>query len=138
MTAVERVPLYGRLGQLPVTVGGRGTPPSYNYVDHRYFETLALPVEGRGFTAAETSARAKAAVVSRTTARKLWGERSPLGQTFAVEAPRVDAAKVAGIYQVIGVVPDVVSGWLFEGKDSSMIYLPAAAGQAGILGARQE
>jgi putative ABC transport system permease protein len=29
-------------------------------------------------------------------------------------------------------VPDVVSGWLFEGKDSSVIYLPAAAGQAGI------
>ena len=34
--------------------------------------------------------------------------------------------------QVVGVVPDVVSAWLFEGKDSSMIYLPAAAGQAGI------
>ena len=32
-------------------------------------------------------------------------------------------------------MPDVVSEWLFEGKDSSMIYLPAAAGQAGIVSA---
>jgi hypothetical protein len=104
---------------------------SYNYVDHRYFETLALPVEGRGFTAAETSARAKVAVISQATARKLWATGSPLGQTFAIDSTR-ESAQAAGVYQVAGVVPDVVSQWLFEGKDSSMIYLPAAAGQAGI------
>jgi putative ABC transport system permease protein len=61
-------------------------------------------------------------VISRATARRLWAG-SPLGQTFAI---------AAGVYQVIGVVPDVVSGWFFEGNDSSAIYLPAAAEQAGI------
>jgi putative ABC transport system permease protein len=132
VTAVERVPLYGRLYQLPVTVGGRTTPISYNFVDHHYFETLALPVEGRTFTVAETSARAKVAVISQATARKLWATGSPLGQTFAIDLPSVEGGKVAGVYEVVGVVPDVVSGWLFEGKDSSVIYLPAAAGQSGI------
>jgi predicted permease len=132
VTAVERVPLWGRLYQLPVTVGGRTTPISYNFVDHHYFETLALGVQGRTFTIAETSLRAKVAVISQATARKLWPTGSPLGQTFTIDPPSVEGAKVAGVYEVVGVVPDVVSGWLFEGKDSSMIYLPAAAGQAGI------
>ena len=88
-------------------------------------------MEGRGFTAAETSARANVAVISQATARKLWVTGSPLGQTFAIDSTR-EGAQAAGVYQVVGVVPDVVSQWLFEGKDSSMIYLPAAAGQAGI------
>ena len=131
VTAVGEVPLSGRLARVPVTAEGRTTPLSRNYVDHRYFETLALPVEGRSFTVAETSARAKVAIISQATARKLWTTGSPLGQTFAVESTREDA-KAAGVYQVVGVAPDVVSGWLFEGKDSSMVYLPAAAGQAGI------
>jgi predicted permease len=135
VTAVETVPLYGRLNRLPVTVAGRSAPLSYNYVDHRYFETLALRVEGRSFTVAETSACAKVAVISQATARKLWPTEPPLGQTFVIDTPRVQGAKTAGVYQVVGVVPDVVSGWLFEGKDSSLIYLPAAAGQVGIQSA---
>jgi len=89
-------------------------------------------VEGRGFSAAETSARARVAVISQATARKLWATGSPLGRTFAIDPAGAEGAQDAGVYEVIGVVPDVVSGWLFEGKDSSAIYLPAAAGQAGM------
>ncbi len=132
VTAVAQVPLHGRLARLPVTVQGHSTFLSYNYVEHRYFETLALPVEGRSFTVVETSARAKVAVVSQATARKLWPTGSPLGQTFSINPPGAERVTAAGVYQVVGVVPDVVSAWLFEGKDSSLIYLPAAAGQAGI------
>jgi predicted permease len=132
VTAVAQVPLYGRLPRLPVTTDGRTTLVSYNYVDQHYFETLALPVEGRSFTIPETSARAKVAVISQTTSRKLWPAGSPLGRTFAIDPAGAQGSKAPDLYQVVGVVPDVVSGWLFEGKDSSMIYLPAAAGQAGI------
>ena len=67
MTAVAQVPLYGRLARVPVTAEGRTTLLSHNYVDHRYFDTLALPVEGRSFTVAETSARAKVAIISQAT-----------------------------------------------------------------------
>jgi hypothetical protein len=84
-----------------------------------------------GFTVLEASARAKVAVISQATARKLWTGGPPLGQKFTIGSTPV-SAKAAGVYEVVGVVPDVVSGWLFEGKDSSMIYLPAAAGQDGI------
>jgi hypothetical protein len=83
VTAVAQVPLYGGLGKLSVTAEGRTTLLSHNYVDHRYFETLGLPVEGRGFTVAETSARAKVAILSKATARKLWtisGDRCRAGR----------------------------------------------------------
>jgi len=131
VTAVARVPLYGRLDRLPVTVEGRATLVQYNYVDQHYFETLALPLEGRSFTVAETSARAKVAVISQATARKLWTTGSSLGRAFAIDSTP-EGAKAAGVYQVVGVLPDVASEWLFTGKDASAIYLPAAAGQAGI------
>jgi predicted permease len=131
VTAVARVPLSGAMWRLPVTAEGRMTSLAYNYVDHRYFETLALPVEGRSFTVAETSGRAQVAVINRATARTLWTTGAPLGRTFAIDATP-ERLGAAGVYQVVGVVPDVVSGWLFEGRDSPAIYLPAAAGQAGM------
>lgn len=125
VTAAMRVPLYGRLDQVPLRLGGVTTTARYNRVDQRYFEVLGLAVEGRGFTQPETSSRARVAVVSRATARKLWPGAAPVGQTFVLDEPGV-----AGTYQVIGVVPDVVSGWLFEGTDPTAVYFPGAAGQA--------
>jgi hypothetical protein len=131
VTAVSQVPLYGRLDRLSVTVEGHTTLVPYSYADQHYFDALGLRVEGRGFTAAETSARAKMAVISQSTARKLWATGSSLGQVFTVDAT-ADGARAAGVYQVAGVAPDVASEWLFKGKDALRIYLPAAAGQAGI------
>ena len=135
VTAVERVPLYGQMPQLSATVGGQTARMSYNRVDHRYFEALAITVEGRSFTAAEAAARSNVAVISQATGRKLWPAGSPLGQTLAIDTPGAEGSKAAGVYQVVGVVSDVVSEWLFKGKDSTMIYLPAAAGQAGVQSA---
>jgi predicted permease len=131
VTAVARILLHGRLSQVPVTAGDRTTRLFYNDVDHHYFDTLGLPVAGRSFSAAEASGRAKVAVISQATARTLWGSESPFGRTFTIDSTP-DGEEAAGVYEVIGVVPDVVSGWLFEGKDSSAIYLPASAGQPGI------
>lgn len=116
VTTAERVPLYGRFVGAPAT----------NRVDHRYFETLALPIEaGRTFTAQEAQFNTKVAVVSRTTAQKLWPGAEAVGQTVTIEEKDK--------YRVIGVVPDIVTGFLFEGKDATAVYLPAAAGQPGLL-----
>jgi putative ABC transport system permease protein len=130
VTAVERVPLYGDMPRLQATVGGRQVRLSSNRVDHRFFATLELPVEGRGFTAREADANARVVVISEATARALWPDGSPFGQSITIDDPQ--AADAAGTYQVIGVVPDVVSGWLFRGKDATAAYFPAAAGQQKI------
>ena len=55
VTAVAHLPLHGKLPGISVTTDGRNTQVSYNYVDHHFFEALALPVEGRNFTVAEAS-----------------------------------------------------------------------------------
>ena len=127
VTVARRVPLYGRMDADVATVDGRGVSLFHNRVDHRYFAAFTLPVEGRNFTAAEATHRARVAVVSRATARKLWPGAQPLERVFTLPAPAGD-----GTYEVVGVVPDVVSGWFFEGVDRTMVYLPGAAGQADV------
>ncbi|HEU0142337.1 MAG TPA: hypothetical protein VFQ79_21630 [Bryobacteraceae bacterium] len=56
-------------------------------------------MEGRSFTVVETSARAKVAVVSQATARKLWLTGSPRGQAFAIDPRSAEGATAAGVYQ---------------------------------------
>jgi predicted permease len=129
VTAVEHVPLYGAMSPYSATVDGRSVRLSGNQVDHRYFETLALPLEGRGFTAQEAARNAGVVVISQATARALWPAGSPFGRSIAIESPQPGNAQPAETYEVIGVVPDVVSGWLFRGRDATAVYFPAAAGQ---------
>lgn len=128
VTAVQRVPLYGDMDRYAATVDGSPRQLSYNRVDHRFFETLALPIEGRGFTPQETASNAKVVVISHATARALWQGSPPFGRSITIQ----DDARAAGTYEVIGVVPDVVSGWLFRGKDATAVYFPGAPGQADI------
>lgn len=134
LSAVSRIPLYGRLDLHAAMVDGRSVTLAYNQVDERYFETLAVPLrEGRAFTRNEAATRARVTVISQATARKLWpGSGSPLGKSVELVAERGDEARVPGRYEVIGVVPDLVSGWLFEGADSSAVYLPATLGTPGV------
>jgi predicted permease len=127
---VYRTPLRGRLFPVWVNVNGRVWPLSYNYVESEYFETLQIPVRrGRIFTPEEARAQARVAVVSEATARLLWQREDPVGKTFGVSPPNPGDRFSGGNYQVIGVVPDVIGGVLYLGKDfSSAIHLPAIAG----------
>ncbi len=134
ISAVSRVPLYGRLDLHAGLVDGKAVSLAYNQVDHRYFETLAVPVlKGRTFTRNETETRARVAVISSATAKKLWPDvPSALGKSVELVAERGDDPRTPGRYEVIGVVPNLVSGWLFEGSDPSAVYLPAAMGAPGV------
>ena len=128
VSAVERVPLYGQLPLYSANVDGRAVRLSYNHVDQRFFETLELQVHGRGFTAQEAAANAKVVIVSGATARALWPDALPLGRTITMEGPQ------AGVYEVIGVAPDVMLSWVF-GKDATAVYFPSATGQPEVLSA---
>lgn len=135
VSAVERVPLYGALPQHAATAGGQAVRLAYNSVDHRYFAVLGLPIEGRGFTAQEAASNARVVVISQATARRLWPGAAPLGQLLRIDKPEAGSTLERGSYEVIGVVPDVVSGWLFRGRDTTAVYFPAAAGQQRIQSA---
>jgi predicted permease len=87
-------------------------------VDTRYFHTMEVPLmEGRNFTASDTSTTQAVAVIDQTLARRYWPDRDPLGQqvTFAFgPGPK-------GV-TIVGVVGDVKSDG-FEAASVPHIYI---------------
>jgi putative ABC transport system permease protein len=112
---------------------GRGASRAtrYTFVSSEYFPILEIPItRGRAFRAEETRDSARVAIVSESTARAFWPGVDPIGQTIAIDrspSDRVDVLEGYTRVTVIGTVGDVVSGLMFEGRDTGHIYLPAAA-----------
>ena len=89
---------------------------------------LRIPIrQGRAFSAAEARASARVAIVSAATAAAFWPGADPIGQSIRIERPEGrPVSELPGYSEVtvVGVVPDVVSGMLFDGRDAGHIYLP--------------
>jgi predicted permease len=82
-------------------------------VDHRYLQTMQIPLhKGRHFEASDTAKSEKVIVINETMARSLWPGRDAIGQV----------ADVNGGSRVIGVVGDVRHGKLEEAA-SAEAYL---------------
>lgn len=133
--AVRRVPWYGRPDRTLILAGeGKPLATGFNIVSPEYFTAFRIPIlRGRPFTGAEARAGAPVAIVSEATAKAFWpnGE-DPIGQTLqAIKPDDRRLGDLGGDYatlRVIGVARDVASGWLFEGRDPTCLYLPAAIG----------
>jgi predicted permease len=108
----------------------------YTFVSPEYFHILRIQVQqGRGFSAAEGRASARVAVVSAATAAAFWPNADPIGQSIRIERPEGRPVNELPGYTevtVVGVVPDVVSGMVFDGQDAGHIYLPAHAGDSHV------
>jgi predicted permease len=105
---------------------------SYRFVSPEYFTLLDIGiVRGRTFTPAERAAAVPIAVVSATTARALWPNADPIGQTVRLDPDPpaiVDASERAPTLQaravtVVGVVRDV-SGFRMAPFNKAVVYLP--------------
>jgi predicted permease len=93
----------------------------YNIVSPEYFQVLEIPiVRGRNFSAAEADSEAAAAIVNQSTARKFWPDGDALGKSIVLKGNPPTRAVV------IGIAKDVISGQIFTGRDSTMIYLPTS------------
>lgn len=116
--------------------------------DAAWFELLGLaPLRGRLLRAHEDS-QAPVAVLSRSAAERLWPGADPLGRSLdLVEEPDSaqarlrlagDRAPVAASgalrrrVEIVGVVPDIATGFLISGADGPVVYLPARIGEAGL------
>jgi predicted permease len=119
----------GRPWSMPLRVEGRvevdGAPQrpiDLRVVSHDYFGTIGLPlVEGRRFEATDTTESPLVAVVNRSTARRYWGEESPVGK-------RVMLDEEDGWVTVVGVVGDVKQYGL-DSEPADEVYCPIS--QAG-------
>ena len=73
-----------------------------------YFRTLSIPIrKGRAFTAADREGSPKVAIVSESTARKLWPGQDPIGRRMAATSFFFADDATA---EVVGVAGDVLYG----------------------------
>jgi predicted permease len=83
-------------------------------IDHRYIQTMEIPlVSGRHFTADDTGETAAVVIINETAARELFPGQDALGQ----------ALSLGDGTQIVGVVADVRHQSLEEGSGYEM-YLP--------------
>ncbi len=80
----------------------------FEWVTANYLETIGTSLlQGRGFTTEEVNAKAPVVIVSEMTARRLWPNENPLGQTLRMERRSRNSSQVIfPAAQVIGVARD--------------------------------
>ena len=116
VAAIPGVLSVSRAGRQPLAINynrssvyfpGRATPAdrgitiSATWVDEHYLATLGVPLlRGRNFTAADTPASAKVALVNEAFVRRHWPGSDGLGRRFRTQS------STGPEYEVVGVVGD--------------------------------
>jgi putative ABC transport system permease protein len=140
VAAAMREPLRGSLPMAHVSSGPpyyRVLDAGYNEVTPEYFSALGIPfIRGRAFTMEEARSGTAVAVISEATAKLFFPGDDPIGKTFEATTPEYSSGgrelflTGSRTVQVIGIAKDVVSAWLWDGVDTTCIYLPAKAGNS--------
>jgi putative ABC transport system permease protein len=97
-------------------------------VSANYFTTLGIPVAaGRSFSATDRGRSPPVAIVSATTARRLWSGASPLGRTMRmVEESESESDTLIVTRTVVGVASDVRQSP--TDQDVADVYVPVLQG----------
>ena len=133
VAAAMKSPLGGRLEPIGVVASATRLERTAGFtaVSPEYFPLLDIRiVRGRAFTAEEADQDAPVVLVSEATARLLWPNLDPIGQTLEITPSRVvrmgnmpPARRPSHTsVQVIGVTEDVINGMLLDGIDETCIY----------------
>jgi putative ABC transport system permease protein len=113
---------------------GRPEPPAgsdvgaqWNVVTPHYFRTLGIPVlEGRAFNVQDGARSAPVMVVSRSFARRMFGNESPIGR-------RVRSWRDENVLrEIVGVVDEVKYTGLADGE-LPLVYVPHAQDSWGVM-----
>lgn len=108
--ATNYLPLSGFWGTVSFVADGLPPPPAGQEpeADDRratpgYFEAIGMRlVRGRGFTPRDTGGSPQVAIVNETLARRIWGERDPVGSRL-----NLGDAREPSWWEVVGVAGDV-------------------------------
>ena len=97
-----------------------------NVVGRDFFSVMGISlVQGRLFTEADTAKTQRTAVISEALAKRVFPNKSPLGQRFGIAGPQS-----ANAIEVIGVVKDAKYGNVKEETRSMAYYVSAQVPQA--------
>jgi len=126
---VQFAPLSGNFWNEDVTIDGKKQPGAvdFNRIGRGYFAAMdTAMVAGRDFDQRDTPAAPRVAIVNQSFARKYLADRSPLGQTFQIEAAPGDPRP---FYQIIGVVKDMKNADL-RSPFAPLIFVAASQNDA--------
>ncbi|HET7133041.1 MAG TPA: FtsX-like permease family protein, partial [Gammaproteobacteria bacterium] len=100
-----------------------------NWATPGYFDLVGIPIaRGRAFDAADTAEGSIAAIVTETTARNLWPDRDPIGQTLLL-ATGVDQDAAL---EIVGVARDAQVAVVGQ-VEPYYVYLPPSQRVAPLL-----
>ena len=113
--------------------GAQKLPVAYKFVSPEYFDVFAIPVvRGRSFTAAERDGGHPVAIVSESTARGLWPNRSGVGETLRLEQdpgsgsiPKDELPVPPRVVTVVGVSRDVAGFRITDIREPG-VFLPTS------------
>ena len=116
-------PLLGGSWEHGVHVGSAEGTSKFTWVSPDYFATMGIPViRGRGFTANDTTASQRVAVVNEAFARRFTGGADPIGRTLrTVQEPNYPST----VYEIVGVIPDTKYSGL-RGEIPPQTFAPAS------------
>jgi putative ABC transport system permease protein len=102
---------------------------SFNIVSPEYFGVLGMPiVRGRNFLPNESLDSLPVAIVTVSTARRLWGTAEPLGQLIHLDLGKPGSGPAFlqpfAAARVVGVVRDVVTGVLYDPPTNPLAFFP--------------
>jgi putative ABC transport system permease protein len=111
----------------PEPPGGADVDAQWNVITPHYFETVGIPIlEGRAFTAHDSATSTPVIVVSRSFARKMFGDDSPIGR-------RVRSWRDENVLrEIVGVVGEVKYFGLSD-DERPLVYVPHAQNSWGLM-----
>jgi predicted permease len=129
----DRVPFLGTGTGLFRNENGAVLPCVFNGVSDGYFATLGIPLlAGRTFTRQEIEREQPVALISESTARRLWPGQDALGRRITPATNWLRDVAAHESLTVIGVVKTVRSTYLSK-EDEGYVYMPRRLHDAGVL-----
>ncbi len=132
--ASQALPFFPQFATLPASVDSAPSEPGHEpRVAVRrstpdYLSTLRVPLlRGRTLEAMDTMASPAVAVISRTAAVELWGQRDPLGDSLTL----IDASPGGRSLRVVGIVGDTRSDGV-PPEPQPVVYIPLAQDAAPV------
>jgi predicted permease len=120
----------GGMWSLGVRAGNANWWARFTWVSPGHFALLETPIlAGRDFNASDTEDSPKVAIVNQAFARRVFGNASPMGQTFrSITEPNYPETQ----YQIVGVTRDTKYFDLRQPIDP-MVYVPASQDPTAVL-----
>ena len=105
----------------------------FNGVSLEYFGTLGIQLRsGRTFSKLEVEQQLPVALISESTARRLWPGQSPLGRRISPATSWLKDVAGQGSFTVVGVVKSIRSTYLSK-EDNGYVYMPRRLPDSNVL-----